>query len=302
MRAYDEAIGKAREEFVKKRTDIREHLAKLNARKKFENEKDFDDKLAKAKSKKEKHESLLEEAVESEEKLLAEVADIKAKLADAESSLKQALTLEQECDERVREARNALKDAEKELSKITKAMNAEESDLMVLRQKLHETLQKARVDEVELPMIEAEEGTSMEEDGEAEGSELSESVRGKRSSHLSQHATQESTVSSHFSQREDPRVAKDRRDAGKVDFSSVDEDLKMRRSAAEEEKLRKKFESKISKLTAEIEGIAPNMKVCTQLLLCMCLGMCDFNLWPYLSLSIFQLFLLLVRLPRHLTQ
>ena len=29
LRAYDEAIGKAREDFVKKRTDIREHLAKV---------------------------------------------------------------------------------------------------------------------------------------------------------------------------------------------------------------------------------------------------------------------------------
>lgn len=30
LRAYDEAIGKAREDFVKKRTDIREHLAKVS--------------------------------------------------------------------------------------------------------------------------------------------------------------------------------------------------------------------------------------------------------------------------------
>jgi len=40
----------------------------------------------------------------------------------------------------------------------------------------------------------------------------------------------------------------------------MDEDLKMRRSASEDDKLRKKFESKISKLSQEIEGIAPNMK------------------------------------------
>ena len=30
LRAYDEAIGKAREDFVKQRTDIREHLAKVS--------------------------------------------------------------------------------------------------------------------------------------------------------------------------------------------------------------------------------------------------------------------------------
>mmetsp|Transcript_13150 Transcript_13150/g.27812 ORF Transcript_13150/g.27812 Transcript_13150/m.27812 type:complete len:1101 (-) Transcript_13150:41-3343(-) len=260
LRAYDEAIGKAREDFVKKRTEIREHLAKLTARKKFENEKDFDIKLTKANAKKADHESLLEEAEATEEKLFAEVAEIKAQLADAESCLKQAQSREQECEDAVREARNALKETERELSKITKKMNEEESDLMVLRQKLHETLQKARVDEVELPMVDEIAVPDYDGVGELERSESSESAHARRSSHLSQHATQESTVSSHFSQREDSRVAKDRRDAGKVDFSGMEEELKMRRSASEEDKLRKKFDSKISKLSAEIEGIAPNMK------------------------------------------
>lgn len=175
------------------------------------------------------------------------------RLADAEAELKLAAERELELEEVVREARNVLKEAEDDCSKVTKTMNNEESDLMVLRQKLHETLQKARVDEVELPMVSAED---MDED-EAEGSEWSDSRQSRR---LSQHATQESTLSSHFSQREDSRVAKDRRDAGKVDFSTMEEDFKLRRSASEEDKLRKKFESKISKLTAEIEGIMPNMK------------------------------------------
>eukprot|EP00579_Thalassiosira_antarctica_P001997 CAMPEP_0201868672 /NCGR_PEP_ID=MMETSP0902-20130614/2454_1 /ASSEMBLY_ACC=CAM_ASM_000551 /TAXON_ID=420261 /ORGANISM="Thalassiosira antarctica, Strain CCMP982" /LENGTH=1327 /DNA_ID=CAMNT_0048394037 /DNA_START=180 /DNA_END=4163 /DNA_ORIENTATION=+ len=257
LRAYDEAIGKAREDFVKKRTDIREHLAKLTAKKKYEDEKDFDNKLDKALKKKTNHESQLEEAEETEEKLLSEVSEIKAKLADAESTLKQATETEQAKDEVVREASSALKETQGDYNKVTKTMNAEESDLMVLRQKLHENLQKARVDEVELPMLDAED---MEEndDDEVEGSQIS-SRSSRRDS--SQTATQESTVSSqHFSQREDSKVAKDRRDASKVDFSTMDEDLKVRRSASEEDKLRKKFESKISKFTQEIEGIAPNMK------------------------------------------
>jgi len=257
LRAYDEAIGKAREDFVKKRTDIREHLAKLTAKKKYEDEKDFDNKLAKALKKKADHESQLEEAKETEEKLLSEVSEIKAKLADAESTLKQATEAEQAKEEVVREARSVLKEAEGDYNKVTKTMNAEESDLMVLRQKLHETLQKARVDEVELPMLDA--GGIDEEEEEGEGSQISSSRSSRRSS--TQSATQESTVSSqHFSQSEDSKVVKDRKDAGKVDFSTMDEDLKMRRSASEEDKLRKKFEGKISKLTQEIEGIAPNMK------------------------------------------
>jgi structural maintenance of chromosome 1 len=79
LRAYDEAIGKAREGFVKQRTEIREHLAKLMARKKYEDEKDFDDKLSKAMKKKTTHEGELESAEEAEKELVAKVSEAQAK-------------------------------------------------------------------------------------------------------------------------------------------------------------------------------------------------------------------------------
>ena len=132
---------------------------------------------------------------------------------------------------------------------------------MVLRQKLHETLQKAKVDEVDLPMLDVDD-MDEDEDTAIEDSQASGST--KRSSRTRGSGTQGTTgtqESEHFSQRDDAKVSEDRKAAGKVDFSTMDEDLKMRRSASEEEKLRKKFDSKISKLTQEIEGIAPNMKV-----------------------------------------
>lgn len=174
------------------------------------------------------------------------------RLADAEAELKEASEKEQEAEEIVREARGVLKEAEEDWSKVKKALNNEESDLAALRQKLHETLQKARVDEVDLPM------TSEDDmDEEVEESQMSSRSSQRR---MSQYATQES--SAHFSQHDDPKVAKDRKDASKVDFSSMEDELRKTLSAAEEDKLKKKFESKISKLNAEIEGIAPNMKVC----------------------------------------
>ncbi len=64
---------------MKNRTQIREHLAKLTARKKYEDEKDFENRLEKATKKKVKHESELEAAEEEEEKLLAQVSEVKAK-------------------------------------------------------------------------------------------------------------------------------------------------------------------------------------------------------------------------------
>ena len=259
LRAYDEAIGKAREDFVKQRTDLREHLAKLTAKKKYEDEKDFESKLAKATKKKSNHESQLEEAEATEEELLSKVAEVNAKLADAEATLKQATETEQEKDEVVRDARAVLKEAEGDFNKVSKSMNAEESDIMVLRQKLHETLQKARVDEVELPMLD---DATMDEDEDMEDSQSSKRssrTRGSTSGGTFS-GTQGTQDTEHFSQRDDAKVSEDRKAAGKVDFSSMDEDLKMRRSAKEENELKKKFESKISKLTQDIDSIAPNMK------------------------------------------
>ena len=207
------------------------------------------------------------------------MSEIKAKLADAEATLKQAMEVEQEKEEVVREARGVLKEAEGDCAKVSKTMTSEEGDLMQLRQNLHETLQKARVDEVELPMLEADEMD--EDDDEVEESQAS--TRSSRRGSTSQSATQESTVSysEHFSQREDSKVAKDRRDASKVDFSSMDEDLKMRRSASEEDKLKKKFESKISKLSQEIEGIAPNMKVSDPIYWCTSWADCFIDCFIY---------------------
>ena len=120
--------------------------------------------------------------------------------------------------------------------KVTKTMNAEESDLMVLRQKLHETLQKAKVDEVDLPMLDVDD---MDEDDDTAIEDSQASGSTKRSSRTRGSGTQGTMgtqESEHFSQRDDAKVSEDRKAAGKVDFSTMDEDLKICRSASEEEK------------------------------------------------------------------
>lgn len=201
--------------------------------------------------------------------------------------MKTATEKEQEMEAVVREARSVLKEAEEDCSKVSKALTNEESDLARLRQKLHETLQKARVDEVDLPMT-SDDDVEMDDVGEE--SQMSSTARSSKR-RMSQHATQESSTA--YSQRDNTVVAKDRRDAGKVDFSSMEDELRKSLSAAEEEKLKRKFESKISKLTAEIEGIAPNMKVCYNISIVLCfLDICDRAI-PRLIIS---------RLRRHLIQ
>ena len=250
--AYNEAIGKAREDFVKKRTDIREHLAKVTAKKNYEAEKDLDENLTNASKRKLSNETKLKKAKVVEEKLLSDVSEVKAKLADVEATLMQAVEAEREKEEVVRVARNVLKEAEEDSSKEFMTLNASENDLMILRQKLHETLQKASVEEVELPMLDTEQSNE----------DVGDIVDTQQSSVRTNSRSQESgtAYSEHFSQRDDSKVVKDKKIACNVDFSAMDGELKMCRSSSENAKLKTKFEGKISKLTQEVEGIAPNMK------------------------------------------
>lgn len=250
--AYNEAIGKAREDFVKKRTDIREHLAKVTAKKNYESEKDLGENLANASKRMLSNETKLKKAKVVEEKLLSDVSEVKAKLADVEATLMQAVEAEREKEDVVRVARNVLKEAEDDSGKEFMTLNASENDLMILRQKLHETLQKASVEEVELPMLDTEQ--SNEDDGDIVDTQQS-SVRTNSRSQESGTA-----YSEHFSQRDDSKVVKDKNIACNVDFTAMDGELKMCRCSSETAKLKTKFEGKISKLTQEVEGIAPNMK------------------------------------------
>mmetsp|Transcript_12233 Transcript_12233/g.18122 ORF Transcript_12233/g.18122 Transcript_12233/m.18122 type:complete len:1306 (-) Transcript_12233:502-4419(-) len=256
FRAYDEAVGKAREEFLKKRRKIREHLVKLASKRDYEIGRDFKVPIAKAEKRLENRKMKLEEAKKTEEELLEQVAKAKAKLADAEASLKQAAEDEKEHDEAARLAQIAFSEAQAEHLRVSKAINTEESALERLRGKLHETLQKARVEEVELSMAgeseTAEEGTSQKDDEAEESSEEQEG--------FSQPLSQQSGLTTHFSQKDDARVVKDRKDANKVDFTNLRPELKSRSSDRAEKKIRQDFEDQISKLAADVEAMSPNMK------------------------------------------
>mmetsp|Transcript_6549 Transcript_6549/g.14375 ORF Transcript_6549/g.14375 Transcript_6549/m.14375 type:complete len:1364 (+) Transcript_6549:280-4371(+) len=292
FRAYDEILGKAREEYQKKRRTIREHLVKLTEKKAYEDKRDFDQPLAKAEKRLKDRKAKLKEAEKRETKLRKEIAEAKAKLAAAEESLKEVQAREKECDGIVRATQKEHSEAQAEQLRVTKAINSEESALERLRGKLHETLQKARVDEVDLPIIrstnededEGEEdeddartgsrrkrrrggnkGDDDEDDEDEEMEEAGSSSAGTSSdARFSQAFSQDSNLSTHFSQRDDSKVLKDRRDAGKVDFDQLDRKLKKRLSDRDEKKLRKDFEDQITKLAAQIEGMSPNLRATDQ--------------------------------------
>jgi len=290
FRQYDEIMGKKREEYQKKRRAIREHLVKLTEKKAYEDKRDFDKPLAKAEKRLKDRKAKLKEAEESEEELLEQIADKKAKLANAEDDVKEVQEREKEQDGLVREAQKEHSEAQAEQLRIQKAINTETGALERLRGKLHETLQKARVDEVDLPLVRStndEEDEDEEEEESGSGSQRrtrkgrkrgnndddedeemeeagSSSAGASSDGRFSNLMSQESNLSTHFSQRDDVKVIKDRKDAGRVDFEQLDRKLRKRLSDRDEKKLRKEFEDQINKLAALIEGMSPNLRASDQ--------------------------------------
>jgi structural maintenance of chromosome 1 len=266
FRAYDEALGKAREKFLKKRTTIREHLETLKAQKKYEEDRNFDEVL----SKKEKEISILEKKLAkakiSEDKINKSVSAHKAKLANVEAELEDANNVEKRYEDEVCSAQADYKEAQTNGAKLSKTLNSEEADIERLRVKLHETLQKARVEEAEIPFA----GDAEESESNISNSSNSQLIPKRRSSRSkseksdsqgsSDPQTQGTFASMHFSQADDSRVVKDRHDTDRIDFSSLREDLKNRLSDKKEKDLLKRFEDSIESISAQIEGMAPNMK------------------------------------------
>jgi structural maintenance of chromosome 1 len=262
LKAYEEAVGKAREEFNLKMLSIMEHITKLEQQKDYETGRDFKTPIARCEKRLNDRRLSLESVKERSAELEEQVSEAKATLAHAESTVKKAADKEKSFDDAVQAAQSAYSDAQTERNKMSKAITSAESALERLRGKLHETLQKARVEEVDLPVV----GVSSSQVGRVRSSHRSpandeDDTQNTASDRTSDRAmTQETTATTHFSQADDTRVVKDRKDAAKIDFSQMATKFKQRLSDRDEKKVRKDFEDKLSNVARDIESMAPNMK------------------------------------------
>ena len=177
-------------------------------------------------------------------------------MADSEKSATDEVRA---CEEKRDETKGALEENEvevkalqsersecsKERVAVTKKITAEETTVEQLRGKLHTVLQKAKVEEVDLPMVG---GTSSIADGT---SSESGSQAGSQSS--------ETTASTHFSQKDNQQVRRDQTDAERVDFSELENHRDVEPSKLP--KIKNDYESKLTELQGEIQQMQPNMKV-----------------------------------------
>jgi structural maintenance of chromosome 1 len=277
VKAYEQATRESREEFNKNKRALKEHIAQLEEQKKYESTRDLKKPIKNLEKRLKTHQKKLKAAKDRQEKLKAEGEAIKGEFEQAQSALEEAQQREAACEEKVKELQKEFKDAQKERTQVSKAVATEESALEQLRGKLHETLQKARVEEVELPLIgqnrlssgSGRTTRSGRHIGESSDEGMDNDEDEDEDEPLDSQPTQNTTPSAtQFSQEDHPKLLADKQDAATIDFSKLGSDLKQRLSEREERQVRKDFEEKRMKLEAEIESIAPNMKVSISFVSC----------------------------------
>jgi len=277
LKAYDEAVGQSRSEYNEKKRAVMEHIAQLEQKQKYETGRDLDKPIERTEKRIEDRQKELQRAEKHEKDLKKQLEEIKKALVKVDETLKESKESVKKAEAAVRIAQDAFKEAETERVKLSKAVATEDASIERLRGKLHETLQKARVEEVELPMVSDSpqqgrtraqrfsEGLHHGEDDQGEGKNDDEGRAPERASTQQSGPdsfpfTQDSRTETHFSQADGPAVVRDRDKASKVDFMLLREDLKHHLSDREERQMRKEFDEKIAKITADIEAITPNMK------------------------------------------
>ena len=285
LKAYDQAMGKSREEFQENKRVLLEHIAALQQKKEHEEARDVDKPIARIEQRIAERKDAATTAQKKQKTLEKEIEAAKKEMEKAQETVKKLEVEEKDIIGRVKEAQKELDNSKSASKKVSHAVSQQETALERLRGKLHETLQKARVEEVELPMKNAGENDSeADEDEERKGKRRtrlqrrSKSSRGQDdeeersssqiSSNETQAFTQETQSRTHFSQAENAVVVRDRDKAAMVDFSGLRKALKQGCSDKEERKTRKEFDDKLSKIAADIEAMTPNMKAAEALEAC----------------------------------
>lgn len=263
LQAYEQATRESRREFTRKKRTLVEHITHLEQQKEYESNRDLKQPIVKLEKRLKGHKTKLKAAQKEQNDLQGKVEAAKKKLEEADEAMQEFQEREKELEEETKLLQKDFKDFQAERAKVSKACTAEEAALERLRGKLHETLQKARVEEVELPMIgsyasDQRKTRSGHQIGDSSDEEMEEDSEDQESPPPER--TQNSLEATQFSQEDNPKVVADKTEAARVDFSRMRSDLKQRLGDREERKVRKEFEDARVKIEGEIEGMVPNMK------------------------------------------
>lgn len=241
IREFEEGHLRVLQENNENRRQLREQRAKLEAQLQYEKTKDFASPLSKIEKRLAQTKLQLRDGEALSKSLSKDEKSLRGRFGAAETARDEAKSNLEEKEIEVKALQNERADCSKERVSILKKITAEETAIEQLRGKLHTILQKAKVEEVSLPMV----------SGGGEDMATSDSA--------SQQS--EATASTHLSQKDNGQVVNDRAESERIDFS----ELKRHRDVAAKqlESVRADYEKKVADLRAEIEQMQPNMKVLT---------------------------------------
>ena len=240
IREFEEGQLQLLRNSAERRQKLRQQKAKLEAQLQFEQTKDFTSPLLKIENRIKNTEISRIEAEDRQAGLVEKEKNATEKVADAEAMRESNMNTLEEKEMEVKQLQIDRSECSKERVAITKKITAEETTLEQLRGKFHTVKQKAKVEEVELPVISG--------DGHLEGNHSESS---------SQHS--ETTASTHFSQEDNPKVRRDKMEAERLDFSEIVEHREVDTDGFP--RIKREYDTKITDLQREIQQMQPNMKV-----------------------------------------
>mmetsp|Transcript_23043 Transcript_23043/g.30089 ORF Transcript_23043/g.30089 Transcript_23043/m.30089 type:complete len:710 (+) Transcript_23043:1-2130(+) len=259
IREYEEVQLAAVLKLNQQRTELREQKAKLESQLEYEKSRDNKKEVAKLTKKQTDVEKKIKDLEAKQAKLEKKKETVAQTFAEAEERFQQEKNLVEEKDAETRTLQSEKEKAAKEKSKIGRKIANEEIQIERLRGKMHDVLQKARVEEVDLNASGSNDDVS-ETESENAGDEIIEIEIPDTMSLLSQGTRGGGDDDSvRFSQADNPAVQKDAATMLKVDFSMLKRYKEVKSNQHLEEVLQK-YVSEMNSIQSECEKMQPNMK------------------------------------------
>lgn len=266
VKDFEEGQLKDIQGLMRRRLKVREHLTKLEAQRDYEQGRDFTTPLAKLEATVASRRDELAELQRSLEQTRAGEGTLLTHVEAAEEKLDLAKEAVAEKAAEVKAAQLERGKQSKLRAESSKKVTAEESALERLRAQLHEVLQKAQVDEVELPVKDGARQSDDEEGDEESSEEGSMGGRGtkRRAQDAPPSSSSGASSSMHFSQSDSRTVQADDAAAHRIDLSRLRKHRTVK-DKAELEDILSRYLSQMAALQAEMDRLQPNLKAAEML-------------------------------------
>jgi structural maintenance of chromosome 1 len=244
---YEQKTVEREKEEAARRRHINDHTAKLQAQLDYTRSRDLAGPLAKLRKSLTAAEQRLKDLDAKKQEVAEKQETAKEQLKDKQDDHAAAVAQLHELEVEIKAVVQDRNKVKSDLTALGKRISAEEAHLERLRAKRHEVLQKAHVDEVDLPRL----------DGESSRIEIEDEDNSNESETQSQVSGGSSTTG--FSQSTSSVVQRDNAATTRLDFSS----LKRHRNIdgpREYEKISQNYLNQVAELASEVDRMQPNMK------------------------------------------